>query len=342
MIPWRHLLCCPFCRGDLSQPDPHQLQCLACRRKFPVVLDIPDLRVAPDSYIGFDEERAKVEKLAARFADFDFEGFVDFYYGITSVVPPKHAQQYKRGLISGVARAEGWLHAWESELRSSTSSPAAADPQPASLLEIGCGTGPLLVAAKDYASRIGADIALRWLVVAKKRLEQQRLDVPLVCACAEALPFRDGIFDRVVCDSALEHFRNQREALAQMHRAMRPHAALFIATPNRFSIGPDPQTGVPAGSLLPDSWTAAIVTRQGGIPPKRRLLSASKLHKLLADAGFRDIRLFLPTIPAAQRAHFSALMRSAIAAYDLARRAPVSRHLLRLIGPLFQAVARKP
>ncbi|MGH9859878.1 MAG: methyltransferase domain-containing protein [Candidatus Acidiferrales bacterium] len=341
MISWPHLLCCPFCRGDLSQPDAHQLQCLACRRKFPVVLDIPDLRVAPDPYIGFDEERAKVEKLAARFADFDFEGFVDFYYGITSVVPPKHAQQYKRGLMVGVARAESWLQAWESELRHSTASPATAEPQ-ASLLEIGCGTGPLLVAAKNYAARIGVDIALRWLVVAKKRLEQARLGVPLVCACAEALPFRDGTFDRVVCDSALEHFRDPREALAQMHRVMRPHAALFIATPNRFSIGPDPQTGIPAGSLLPDAWTAAIVTRQGGIPPKRRLLSAGTLCKLLADAGFRDIRLFLPAIPAAQRAHFSALMRAAIAAYDLARRAPFSRHLLRLIGPLFQAVARKP
>ena len=269
---------------------------------------------------------------------------MDFYYGITSVVPPKHAQQYKRGLMAGVARAESWLHAWESELRSSPipSGPAAEDPQQASLLEIGCGTGPLLVAAKDYASRMGVDIALRWLVVAKKRLEQERLDVPLVCACAEALPFRDATFDRVVCDSALEHFRDQREALTEIHRVIRPHAAVFIATPNRFSIGPDPQTGIPAGSLLPDSWTAAIVTRQGGIPPKRRLLSAGTLCKLLADAGFRDIRLFLPTIAPAQRAHFSALMRAAIAAYDLARRAPLSRQLLRLIGPLFQALARRP
>ncbi len=342
MISWLHLLCCPHCRGDLAQPGAHQLQCVACGRNFPVVLDIPDLRVAPDPYIGFDEERAKVEKLAARFADFDFEGFVEFYYGITSVVPPKHAQEYKRGLMAGVARAESWLQAWESERRRSTSSPAAAEPQQASLLEIGCGTGPVLAAATNYASRIGVDIALRWLVVAKKRLEQERLDVPLVCACAEALPFRDGAFDRVVCDSALEHFRDQSEGLAQIHRVMRPQAALFIATPNRFSIGPDPQTGIPAGSLLPASWTAAIVTRQGGIPPKRRLLSARKLHELLADSGFRDIRLFLPTIPPAQRAHFSALMRAAIAAYDLARRAPVSRHLLRLIGPLFQAIARKP
>lgn len=334
MIPWLHLLCCPFCRGELGQASERELSCAGCRRAFPVVLGIPDLRVAPDPYIGFEEERAKVEKLAARFAEFNFEGFIDFYYGITSVVPPKHAAQYKRGLLGGVARAEGWLQAWEAEAGGSATAAA-------SLLEVGCGTGPLLVAAQGYSSRMGVDIALRWLVVAKKRLQEVGCDVPLVCACAEALPLRDAAFDRVVCDSSLEHMREQKAALAEICRVTRPQGALFVATPNRFSIGPDPHTGVWAGSLLPASWTAAIVRRQGGIPPKRHLLSAGELRRLLHSAGFRDVKLFLPTIPAAQRTHFSSLMRMVIGAYDLARRLPVSRHLLHWIGPLFQAVARK-
>ncbi len=36
-----------------------------CGRRYTVILDIPDQRLAPDPYIGIEEERAKVEKLAA-------------------------------------------------------------------------------------------------------------------------------------------------------------------------------------------------------------------------------------------------------------------------------------
>lgn len=327
-------ICCPQCRGDLTRPEQGALDCAACNRRYPVILDIPDLRLEPDPYIGFDEERAKVEKLAARFHEFDFEAFVDFYYGITSVVPPKHAAQYKRSLMAGVPRAAGWLEQWEQQARTQSAG--------ANLLEVGCGTGPLLVAAKNYASRVGVDIALRWLVVAKKRLEQENLDLPLICASAEALPFRETAFDRVVLDSTIEHIRNQQASVREAHRVMKPGAALFLATPNRRSIGPDPQTGIPCGSFLPEAWTAARVRRSGGIPPQRRLLVKSEVRNLLRNAGFDDLRFALPGISAAQSAHFSGVMSLAIRGYELARRLPLSKQLLFAIGPLLLATARKP
>jgi ubiquinone/menaquinone biosynthesis C-methylase UbiE len=297
-----------------------------------VILDIPDLRLSPDPYIGFAEEHAKVEKLAARFAELDFESFIDFYYSITSVVPPKHAAQYKRSLLAGVPRAAHWLTEWEQ---------LAHAPAGGTLLEIGCGTGPLLAAARAYPQRVGVDVALRWLVVAKKRLEREQLDLPLLCAGAEALPFREETFDRIVFDSALEHFRVQLPALREAARVARSGGAFFIATPNRFSIGPDPHTGVPGGSLLPAAVTAALVRRAGGIPPKRDLLGAGSLRRLLQDAGLREVRLSLPGIASGQRAQFSGLLRAAMGAYELARRFPVSRQLLFAVGPLLLATARK-
>lgn len=325
-------LCCPHCRGEFERPREAELVCRGCSRRFTVLLGIPDLRIFPDPYIGFEEERAKVMRLAERYRSLDFEGFVDFYYSITPAVTPQQARQYKRGLMAATARAAAWLEGWEA-----TAGGGPAD----SLLEIGCGTAPLLAAAAKYRRRVGVDIALRWLLVGKKRLEEAGVELPLVCACAEALPLRDAEFNRVVADSAIEHVRDQSKVLTETRRVLRPGGHLFVATPNRFSLGPDPQTGVWCGSLLPRSWTDALVRRQGGVPPMRHLLSAGELQRLLGDAGFDQVRIFLPAIPAAQRAHFSGAMKALIGLYHLARRLPVSRALLRWVGPLLHGVARK-
>jgi SAM-dependent methyltransferase len=323
---------CPRCRGELESSQQDALDCLGCHQVYPMIMGIPDLRVFPDPYIGIEEDRAKARRLAERFNDFDFEGFVYFYYTLTSVVPPQHARQYTRGLLAAQGRAENWLKAWETQ-----GSDGPAD----SLLEIGCGTAPVLAAAKNYRRRVGVDIAFRWLIVGKKRLVQAGADLPLICACAEALPFCEESFDRVVADSAIEHFRDQRRSLDETYRVLRQGGKIFVATPNRFSLGPDPQTGLWAGSWLPGSWTAALVRRQGGIPPVRRLRSVFSLKRLLSKAGFVDVRVFLPGIPDHQRAQFPPWMNFLMAAYDLVRRFAPARYMLYLIGPLIHAVATK-
>jgi SAM-dependent methyltransferase len=330
-------LICPHCRGELAQQGAREILCRGCARRFRVTLGIPDLRTTPDPYIGFDDEYAKVEKLVAAFPDHDFESFVNFYYRNTSVVPPQHAALYTRSLLAGVARARGWLAMWEE----SAGVELALHLERSSLLEVGCGTAPLLVAAENYVPRIGVDVALRWLIVARKRLAEAGLNVPLVCANAEALPFAPNGFDFAVLDSTLEHIADQSAALDQILRVLRPGGRLFLSTPNRFSLGPDPHTGVPAGSLLPESVTARIVIRQGGIPPKRKLLSAGALAKLLDKAGFRHVKIYLPGIPEEQRAHFPAPIRAGIALYEVARKLPVSSSVLRLVGPLLHATARR-
>ncbi len=328
---------CPVCRGELEQPAEGAIVCRGCERRFRVTLGIPDLRVAPDPYIGFDQEYAKVEKLVAAYHDYDLAGFIDFYYRNTSVVPVQHAALYKRSLLAGEHRARAWLAMWED----AAGVGMKMDLEDRALLDIGCGTGPILVAATQYATRAGVDVALRWLVVGKKRLQAAGFDLPLICANAEALPFRPVSFDVVTLDSALEHVADQPRALDQALRVLRPGGRVFVATPNRFSIGPDPHTGIPAGSLLPESWTARIVTRQGGIPPKRTLLSSGMLRERLERAGFRDVKIYPPGIPEEQRAMFSPLMRAAIGVYDLARKLPFSRQLLCMIGPLLHAVAKR-
>ena len=328
-------LCCPRCRGELGRPSAEEVVCRNCGQRYPVMLGIPDLRVFPDPYIGFEEERAKVETLAARYGEFDFEGLVGYYYSITSVVPAQHAQMYRRGLLAAEARARAWLENWDA-----TAGPA--DTKEEALLEVGCGTAPLLAVAKRFSRRVGVDIALRWLVVGKKRVEESGLEISLLAACAEALPFPDGAFTHVAAESTLEHVTDQARSLAEMHRVLRPGGRLYLTTPNRFSLGPDPQTGVWCGSFLPAAWTNAIVKRAGGIPPKRHLVSMRELKGRLREAGFENIRVSLPGIPEGQKRHFSPALRRAVTLYDLARRLPISRELLFLLGPHFHAAAKKP
>lgn len=329
-------LCCPYCKGDLRETNGEEriLACQLCERSFPIVLDIPDLRVFPDPYIEREADLAKGLRVASRFDELDFPELIDFYYNLTSVVPSQDARRYTLGLLAGVPRAEASLTSWEN----STQSGGAAE----TLLEIGCGTAPLMVAAASrYKRVVGVDIAFRWLVVAKKRLAEAGLDLPLICACAEALPFPDATFDRVVADSTLEHVSDQGKALGQCHRVMKPAGYLFVSTPNRFSLGPDPQVGIWSGSLLPERWLAAYVRRHGGIPPKRHLLSARELSSMICQAGFGPPRVTLPDISSSQRSHFSKRVQVLIDLYQTAKEMPVSRQCLQLIGPLLHAVAEK-
>jgi len=326
---------CPACHGDLRSAG-SQLRCQACDRAYPVVHDIPDLRLWPDPYIAQEEDRAKAEKLAQACAGLDFADSVAEYYRLTTVVPPFQAAAFTRALLAAAPRAAHALDRW-----------ARASGAPRTdglrLLEIGCGTAPLLVsAAGRYAGLAGVDIAFRWLVVAKKRLEQEGMAVPLFCACAEALPFRDGTFDRVVADSTLEHLRDARLALRECSRVLRPGGWIFAATPNRWSLGPDPHAGVWAGGWLPDRVIARYVRARGGIPPVRRLLSAGELRDRLRNAGFDSPAIFVPDIPAEQRAGFRPALRRVIDLYNAGIRTAAGRAALLRAGPLLHAVAQKP
>ena len=326
-------LCCPVCHGELLHKD-DEMSCARCTRSFPVILGIPDLRIFADPYVDMEADRAKARALADRFAELDFRGLVEYYYRTTSVVTRRQAESFTSGLIGAVPRAESALDQWEG---ATPSKPAATR-----LLEIGCGTAPLLIAAsRRYGELAGIDIALRWLMVGKKRLLEAGLAIPLVCACAEALPFAPESFDRVIADSVIENVSDQSLTMSEAYRVLRPGGRLYITTANRFSVGPDPQIGMWATGFLPRRWVEARVRRQGALPPKRRLLSAWGVTQLLSRTGFTRARLSLPVFPTGQRAQLPAHVNSLVGVYHAASRLPVTRHMLWLLGPKFSVVSQK-
>jgi ubiquinone/menaquinone biosynthesis C-methylase UbiE/uncharacterized protein YbaR (Trm112 family) len=340
-------LVCPACRNPLAADHPGELRCHSCPRSFPVILGIPDLRLWPDPYIGIEEDRAKARHLADQCATLTFEASVLHYYAITSAVPPFQANRFTRALLAATGRAAYALRDWEKHAgRPGVSTAVNADGggewAGVRLLDLGCGTAPLLVAGHARGVRgVGVDIAMRWLILAKKRLEEAGVNAPLVCACAEALPFPTGCFERVAGESAIEHVRDQSAAVSECARVLAPGGWLFLSTPNRLSPGPDPHTGLWAGSLLPPAWTARYVRRKGGVPPQRRLLDARQLRQLLEREGFESVWIDVPDVADEQRAGFRGVQRLIVDAYRMARRFPATRSALRVAGPLLHAAGRK-
>lgn len=328
-------VCCPFCRGNLVASNEEEWQCESCRRNYPVIFGIPDLRTFPDPYIDFENDRAKARHLADHFDELSFEELVRFYYLTTAVVPQHHARQYMRGILSAASRAESTLQEWERT--------AGLQTGPEAFLEIGCGTAPLLVAAaKRFPRWIGVDIALRWLIVAKKRLTEAGFPAPLICSCAESLPIADSQFSAAAFDSTLEVVHDQKMALQEVLRVLNPGGRLFIITPNRYSLGPDPHINLWAGGYFPERWIAAYARRQKALPPKRKLLSSRTLARLLREGGFDSISLSVPEISEGQRKGLPFFLKAPAEIYNRTRNAPLISFVFRGIGPLLQGTARKP
>ena len=95
------------------------------------------------------------------------------------------------------------------------------------LLDGGGGTGRVSSNLNGLTDRIViSDLSHRML---KKSLEKK---VSPVRAQVEKLPFADKLFDRVLVVDALHHFYDQREAIKDLLRVLKPGGRLVIEEPD--------------------------------------------------------------------------------------------------------------
>jgi 2-polyprenyl-3-methyl-5-hydroxy-6-metoxy-1,4-benzoquinol methylase len=313
------------------QQDQEAYSCPACGKKYPIVLGIPDFRVFSDPYIDVENDYKKARFLVNYGRNLDFQALVRFYWSVTPEVSPERAGQFMKHTFGLVE--VGAEHLREIDRLSARRRRIGNG----ALLEIGCGTGGFLIAAKErFASVVGIDIAFRWLVIARKRIEEAGLDIPLICACAEHLPLKDKCFDLIVAQAVLEHVRDQSATLSESHRVLRPHGAIFITTPNRFSILPEPHVHVWGVGFLPRKFMDGYVKLIKGIRYQHlKPLSIFEWKTLLNKSSFHDHQVILPDIPASERKALTTLKKIQIALYDVMRKAPLVSSFLYLIGPLF-------
>src|SRR5262245_37420005 len=151
------------------------------------------------------------------------------------------------------------------------------------LLDVGTGTG--LVAAAAAADHGAAVVALDVspVMLAHARARVAPLGIPLVAGDAAALPCRDESFDAATCHLALVFVDSPDDALAEIHRVLRPggHVAVTaMARPETTAYGP----------------VLEALGRHAARPREvlRRLCSlggSERLGALLAGAGFHDARI---------------------------------------------------
>jgi ubiquinone/menaquinone biosynthesis C-methylase UbiE len=70
------------------------------------------------------------------------------------------------------------------------------------------------------------------LAAARARQRRSGLQIPLVRGVAEALPFRDGALDRVLCDSALDHLADPERGIREMARITAPDGRVVLTFVN--------------------------------------------------------------------------------------------------------------
>src|SRR5262245_45135847 len=103
-----------------------------------------------------------------------------------------------------------------------------------SVLDVGCGTGSLAIAAKgnvgEQGQVSGIDASPEMVARATSKAARAGIDVSFKIAVAEALPFRDATFDTVLSTLMLHHLprKVRQQCLSEIRRVLRPEGRVLV------------------------------------------------------------------------------------------------------------------
>lgn len=121
---------------------------------------------------------------------------------------------------------------------------------PARLLDVGCGYGSFVVAARAAGiDAVGIDLATHELHYARTRRDSDA-PAPVARADATRLPFADRTFDAVTLWNVLEHLPDGPATLAEVRRVLRPGGHAFVLAPNYAAFRMEAHYHVPWAPLL--------------------------------------------------------------------------------------------
>jgi ubiquinone/menaquinone biosynthesis C-methylase UbiE len=189
------------------------------------------------------------------------------------------------GQAANVLAYDRWVGRW-SRLFVPTVISAAEVAPGRRVLDVSTGTGEAaamaLPAVGPSGVVIGADIAPAMLVGARDRL-RDALFCP-VAADGQALPFKSGIFDAVVCQLGLQFFSDPARGVGEFHRVLKPGccaAACVISTPDR----------APMFGVLADVLSQFVPEQRDLLRLSFALADAGRLETMFVSAGFREVRV---------------------------------------------------
>lgn len=97
------------------------------------------------------------------------------------------------------------------------------------ILDVACGSGILSLKIAERGCNVhGIDSSENAIKNAKNRAERENIACEFEVGSAECLPYQDRYFDKVVCSSSLEHFRDDINALKEMYRVLKPNGYVVL------------------------------------------------------------------------------------------------------------------
>jgi ubiquinone/menaquinone biosynthesis C-methylase UbiE len=205
------------------------------------------------------------------------------------------------------------------------------------VLDLACGTG---VVTRLAATKVGTtghvtglDLNAGMLAVARSLPPVPGGAIQWVQGSAVAMDLADASFDVIVCQQGFQFFPDQPAALREMRRVLVPGGRVCISVWK--SAGP---YNIAVGDALEQHVNTATADRYRA---SRVVPQADALHKLLADAGFRDVLVHaselttrFPPIEAFVLHHLAALpVAEAVAALSDDKRAALARQVNNALQP---------
>lgn len=183
------------------------------------------------------------------------------FLDVTKVLPfETHTERY-----------EGWFARHEAAYRSELLALRTLLPRPGLGLEVGVGTGRF---AEPLGVPVGLDPSPRMLQRARKR------GIKVVLGVAEALPFRDSLFDHVLIVTTICFVDDARLMLLETRRVLKPQGTVVIGFIDRTSH---------LGQHYLTHKNESVFYREAVF------FSASEVDRLLANTGF-GARTWLQTL----------------------------------------------
>ncbi|MCL4559200.1 MAG: class I SAM-dependent methyltransferase [Chloroflexi bacterium] len=111
---------------------------------------------------------------------------------------------------------------------------AAGERLAGDILVDGSGIGTYVAHLAPHAGRVfGLDIEVERVRESQDRLAQEGLIAHFLAGAGERLPFPEASFDLVLSHEVLEHVQDDRQAVREIIRTLRPGGRLVLFCPNR-------------------------------------------------------------------------------------------------------------
>jgi ubiquinone/menaquinone biosynthesis C-methylase UbiE/uncharacterized protein YbaR (Trm112 family) len=194
---------CPVCRATLSHSSPAELMCSDERRhRFDIIEGIPVLldRSLLETSAQYEGQRA--------YFDAEFAGYSSY-------------------------ELDNWRLSFLQRMRQARTLGGPDAP----VIDVGVGGSGYTVieAARSGYLAAGCDLSMTGLITAKRLAEREGVAdrTIFVCASAEELPFADETFGCGLSIAVFEHVPDDRAAIAELARVLRPSGRVFVTVPHR-------------------------------------------------------------------------------------------------------------